>query len=119
VPLRAGRAGPAARFSFGASCLRLASSAPLPGMRPHMRSSLAPSPLLVCLCSQLLSSTLSAAPPGADAGEPVRNAPPAAPGEYPVNFSAGRVEVDMRLSELELADDVVVVVDRYRLTANH
>ncbi|HEY6728892.1 MAG TPA: hypothetical protein VI197_33005 [Polyangiaceae bacterium] len=39
-------------------------------------------------------------------------------GEYRVDFSAGRVEVDVRLNELELADDVLVVVDRYRLTAD-
>ncbi len=44
--------------------------------------------------------------------------PSSAPDEYPVDFSAGRVEVDVRLNELELADDVVVVVDRYRLTAD-
>lgn len=39
-------------------------------------------------------------------------------GEYRVDFRAGRVEVDVRLNELELADDVLVVVDRYRLTAD-
>lgn len=39
-------------------------------------------------------------------------------GEYRVDFSAGRVEVDVRLNELELSDDVLVVVDRYRLTAD-
>ena len=39
-------------------------------------------------------------------------------GEYRVDFSAGRVEVDVRLNELELSEDVLVVVDRYRLTAD-
>jgi len=34
-----------------------------------------------------------------------------------VDFRAGRVDVDMKLQELELADDVVVRVDRYRLTS--
>lgn len=35
-----------------------------------------------------------------------------------MDFSAGRVEVDVRMNELELSDDVLVVVDRYRLTAD-
>lgn len=39
------------------------------------------------------------------------------PGEYRVDFSAGRVDVDVKLNELELADDVIVVVDRYRLSS--
>ena len=46
------------------------------------------------------------------------HSPPLDEGEYAVDFSAGRVDVDARLNELELADDVVVVVDRYRLTAD-
>jgi len=44
--------------------------------------------------------------------------PVADTGEYRVDFSAGRVEVDVRMNELELSDDVLVVVDRYRLTAD-
>jgi hypothetical protein len=35
-----------------------------------------------------------------------------------VNFRAGRVDLDAELSELELSDDVVVQVDRYRLTSD-
>jgi hypothetical protein len=40
------------------------------------------------------------------------------PDEFGVDFTAGRVEVDVQLNELELADEVTVVVDRYRLTAD-
>jgi hypothetical protein len=35
-----------------------------------------------------------------------------------VNFRAGRVDLDVELSELKLSDDVVVQVDRYRLTSD-
>ncbi len=38
--------------------------------------------------------------------------------EHRVDFRAGRVEVDGNLQELELAEDVVVVVERYRLTSD-
>ncbi len=41
-------------------------------------------------------------------------APPAPP-RYRVDFRAGRVEVDPKLQKLELADEVEVVVGRYRL----
>lgn len=37
--------------------------------------------------------------------------------EYRVDFRAGRVDVDAKLSELELSDGVVVRVARYRLTS--
>jgi hypothetical protein len=40
------------------------------------------------------------------------------PSEYRVDFSAGKVEVDAKLNELELSRDVVVEVDRYRITAD-
>lgn len=63
-----------------------------------------------------------AAPPAAaePAGSPRSQGsiPVADTGEYRVDFSAGRVEVDVRMNELELSDDVLVVVDRYRLTAD-
>lgn len=39
-------------------------------------------------------------------------------GDYRVDFSAGKVEVDAKLKELELSRDVVVKVDRYRITAD-
>lgn len=39
--------------------------------------------------------------------------------EYRVDFRAGKVEVDTRLQRLELSDDVVIQVDRYRLLSDH
>lgn len=58
-------------------------------------------------------------PPEAAASAPSQGSVPVDDdGEYRVDFSAGRVEVDVRLNELQLADDVLVVVDRYRLTAD-
>src|SRR6187399_606284 len=54
----------------------------------------------------------------AEAGASQGSLPVDDAGEYRVDFSAGRVEVDVRLNELELSEDVLVVVDRYRLTAD-
>lgn len=46
-----------------------------------------------------------------------RKAPPQQP--YWVDFKAGRVELDGGMQHLELAEDVEVIVDRYRLTSDH
>lgn len=43
---------------------------------------------------------------------------PDSPSDYRVDFKAGKVEVDAKLKELELSQDVVVEVDRYRITAD-
>lgn len=81
--------------------------------------------ILSILGAQAVNAPRAAAQPVAAAGddrdEPPRtqgSLEPDETGEYRVDFSAGRVEVDVRLNELELSDDVLVVVDRYRLTAD-
>ena len=67
------------------------------------------------LVALLVSATARAAPPVRAPAE----AESEAPRSYPVEFRAGRVEFEGDSERLELTRDVVVTVDRYRLTSDH
>ena len=87
----------------------------------HARRRFGRLPTWILLFAEYAWAGDAPSPPGEPAVPPAGTSgtsPPAANGEYAVDFRAGRVDVDAKLNELELADDVVVVVDRYRLTAD-
>ena len=79
---------------------------------PHPVMQLRWLPLAACL----LSSAWTRSADGADGEQPD---PPPKGQSYWVDFTAGRVVLDGNMRELELADHVCVIVDRYRLTSEH
>lgn len=72
---------------------------------------------LVVTALDALGASLAVAQPKKPPPAPVEEQPRDVP--YWVNFQAGRVEADPEMQRLELDDDVVVQVDRYRLRSEH